>query len=338
MAKKKEELDTLLIEKLVVEEDFQARADGTDEDQVDQMVEALKKKAGCLPRIRVTHVKDLGLVVTDGFGRVKAHKKAGIKSIQAVVKKGTRLDAILDCASANKDQLGRHRTNADKRRAVDMVLRELEESDDKLTTREIADLVGCSHTLVGDRRNALGLAAAAKGDLEKSEDIPLDDRKPSTPKAKAPEPKKESSSQSWEQMPLDEFLKADGFMWEGLKRSRISTAGDLLNRILAGETFGLDNISVKDLRRQCETLRDGSKNLEEVEKAAKPKESGEEKGFNFRAFDSAMRVIANAPDQLANETDPSAMERRQCIEALTRFHTVWDKWVQRLYPKGLPNG
>jgi hypothetical protein len=70
--------------------------------------------------------------------------------IQAEVKPGTREDAILHAAGANTLN-GLRRTNADKRRAVEMVLR-LDGWANK-PDREIARQCGVGHALVNRMRN-----------------------------------------------------------------------------------------------------------------------------------------------------------------------------------------
>lgn len=59
--------------------------------------------------------------IADGFHRIKAAMQADIETINAEIKQGTRRDAILYSAGANNAH-GLRRTNADKRRAVQMLL------------------------------------------------------------------------------------------------------------------------------------------------------------------------------------------------------------------------
>jgi hypothetical protein len=61
--------------------------------------------------------------LADGFHRVHAHKKADRVRIDVDLRQGTLRDAILFSVGANKDH-GLRRTNADKRRAVEMLLRD----------------------------------------------------------------------------------------------------------------------------------------------------------------------------------------------------------------------
>lgn len=66
--------------------------------------------------------------LADGFHRVAAHERADRLAVEAHVREGTRRDAVLWSVSANKehDRAGLPRTNADKRRAVETLLRDEE--------------------------------------------------------------------------------------------------------------------------------------------------------------------------------------------------------------------
>lgn len=87
--------------------------------------------------------------VWDGFHRVNAHKALGLAEINAIVKQGTRRDAVLASTGANPKH-GLQRTDDDKRRAV-MVLLEDEEWG-KWSDRKIADTVHVSHPFVAGLR------------------------------------------------------------------------------------------------------------------------------------------------------------------------------------------
>lgn len=63
--------------------------------------------------------------LADGFHRVEAHKQMGRDEVMADVRQGTRRDAVLFSVGANA-QHGLRRTNADKRRAVETLLRDSE--------------------------------------------------------------------------------------------------------------------------------------------------------------------------------------------------------------------
>lgn len=93
----------------------------------------------------------------DGFHRLESHKRAfgrdpSQPTIGAEVRSGTRRDAILHAAGANASH-GLRRTNADKRRAVETLLRDEEWS--LWSDREIAKACGVDHKTVGNLRRDL---------------------------------------------------------------------------------------------------------------------------------------------------------------------------------------
>lgn len=90
--------------------------------------------------------------LADGFHRLEAHRRAGNPAIWADYRRGTRRDAVLYAAGANA-QHGLPRNNADKRRAVEVVLQDPEWA--KWSDREIAERVAVSHTLVATIRREL---------------------------------------------------------------------------------------------------------------------------------------------------------------------------------------
>lgn len=89
--------------------------------------------------------------LADGFQRTAAAKLAGRKEINASVKQGTIEDAVWYSAGANAIH-GLRRSNADKRRAVEMLLRH--EKWGKKPSREIARQCGVSDPFVLSIRGA----------------------------------------------------------------------------------------------------------------------------------------------------------------------------------------
>mgnify|MGYP003439847580 FL=1 len=85
--------------------------------------------------------------LADGFHRYHAYRKAGKTSIPAEVSTGAKRDAILYAAGANIGH-GLRRTNADKRRAVEMILADADCAEN-WTDREIASHCAVSAPFVG---------------------------------------------------------------------------------------------------------------------------------------------------------------------------------------------
>ena len=103
--------------------------------------------------------------LADGFHRWHAHKRIGALSIEVEIHQGTLRDAVLMATGANRAH-GLPRTNADKRKAVEMTLATAPDWSD----RKVAMHVGVSITLVGAIRRpevAAKQAAASKAKRER---------------------------------------------------------------------------------------------------------------------------------------------------------------------------
>jgi hypothetical protein len=92
--------------------------------------------------------------LADGFHRLASHKAAGKQRIYADVRQGTLRDAVLYSVGANATH-GLRRSNDDKRRAVEMLLRD--EEWVLWSDREIAKRCNVSHPLVAKLREELGI-------------------------------------------------------------------------------------------------------------------------------------------------------------------------------------
>ena len=89
--------------------------------------------------------------IGDGWHRVLAARQAGFEDIPADVRKGGRRDALQYALGANASN-GMRRTNADKRRCVEIALKEF----GGLSSRAIADMCGVSNHIVDSARLPLG--------------------------------------------------------------------------------------------------------------------------------------------------------------------------------------
>lgn len=96
--------------------------------------------------------------LADGFHRVKAARGIGRSTIDADVYQGTRRDAILHSVGANATH-GLRRTNADKRRAVETLLRDDEWA--KWSDSEIGRRCAVHHSTVARIRADLSPAKSA---------------------------------------------------------------------------------------------------------------------------------------------------------------------------------
>lgn len=88
--------------------------------------------------------------LADGYHRFRAAQKAGLEGISAEFRSGTKLDALRHALSANSSH-GLRRSQADRRRAVLIALREFGE----LSDREIGRLVKVDGKTVGKYRERM---------------------------------------------------------------------------------------------------------------------------------------------------------------------------------------
>lgn len=141
--------ETLVLARLRMDGGTQSRAQ-IDSGTVAEYAEAMRAGAK-FPAIVVFHDGEENWLA-DGFHRVHALRETGADVIVADVRQGTRRDAILYSVGANGAH-GLRRTNADKRRAVETLLRD-EEWRTK-SDRWIAEACGVGNKFVGDRRREL---------------------------------------------------------------------------------------------------------------------------------------------------------------------------------------
>jgi hypothetical protein len=104
--------------------------------------------------------------LADGFHRVEAKRKIGHDTIDAEIRAGSSRDAILHGTGANASH-GLRRTQADKRRAVERLLKDPEWA--QWSDRKIAEVAKVDHKTVGAVRRELtgefptAVKARAKG-------------------------------------------------------------------------------------------------------------------------------------------------------------------------------
>ena len=102
--------------------------------------------------------------IGDGWHRLQADQTNGAKEVEAILHPGTRIDAFRHALKANATH-GKPRTQADKRRAVELALKEFPE----LSSRQLGSLCNVSHNLVESVRatgiNASSVRVGADGKL-----------------------------------------------------------------------------------------------------------------------------------------------------------------------------
>jgi ParB-like chromosome segregation protein Spo0J len=128
---------------------LQARA-AMSESVVQEYTDVIRE-GGVMPPVTVFH-DGTQYHLADGWHRYFAHKGAGFAEIEADIKEGTRRDAILYSVSAN-DKHGLRRSNADKRKAVMLLLEDFEWSE--WNDVKIATQCGVSSMFVGKLRKEI---------------------------------------------------------------------------------------------------------------------------------------------------------------------------------------
>lgn len=125
---------------------FQSRT-RTDTGTVDDYKESMSSGA-VMPPITVALVDGVMFIV-DGWHRVQAARELGYEEIEAEVTPMTENEAMWRAAGANQSH-GLRRSNADKIRAVEMVL--TIPTTEHMSDREIARRIGVSHEFVRQHR------------------------------------------------------------------------------------------------------------------------------------------------------------------------------------------
>lgn len=108
--------------------------------------------------------------LADGFHRLLGAKRAERASVPCEIRTGSKRDAILYAVGANRDH-GLKRSNADKRKAVGILLGDSEWSG--WSDHVIAERAGVSHTFVGSLRKAAAEANSKK--TNENEGVPSGD-------------------------------------------------------------------------------------------------------------------------------------------------------------------
>lgn len=135
-------------------------------------------------------------ILSDGFHRLYAMVNLGWKQVVCEVREGKMIDALIDALGANREH-GLRRTNADKRHAVEMALKDPELS--KLKQIEIAEICGV-HERTVRRINTDILTAADEKKKKKKKKAKVKDHDG--------EDVLDSGEVSQEQVDLDELRQA----------------------------------------------------------------------------------------------------------------------------------
>lgn len=145
--------ESLALSSIRLDGGTQCRA-SLDQDHIATLADAWQDGAK-MPAVVVFH-DGSNYWLADGFHRYHAAQKCEFRDIESEVRSGTRCDAVKFALGANAAH-GLRRTNADKRRAVEIALKEFP----KLSSREIAKVCAVSHELVDRTRPQLAESASS---------------------------------------------------------------------------------------------------------------------------------------------------------------------------------
>src|SRR5437868_8174354 len=120
----------------------------TDATTIADYAEIMTEEGNVFPPV-VVYYDGADYWLSDGFHRYGAGKKAGLGSLKAEIRQGTRRDAVLNAVGANATL---RRTREDKRHAVSILLADEEWS--KWSNRTIAHRCGVDEKLVRTLRSA----------------------------------------------------------------------------------------------------------------------------------------------------------------------------------------
>jgi hypothetical protein len=132
--------------------------------------------------------------IGDGWHRYYGYVKSGAKAFPCIIHAGTERDALLYAAGANKNH-GLKRSNADKRRSVEIIFDDAEWS--KWSDAKIAEHCGVHHDTVGIIRRQLAESAsspAAAAAISPAKRVGRDGKERPATKAKPAPPAKEEKA------------------------------------------------------------------------------------------------------------------------------------------------
>lgn len=200
------------ISKIKMDDTIQIRA-VIDAEKVDEYAERMQAKDE-FPAVDLFESKE-GYYIGDGWHRILAAEQADIITIKAEVHKGGRSEALKFALSANARH-GLPRSNADKRRAVEVALKEYPD----LTDRAIAEICAVGHVMVNRMRPTV-----SKEQLIGSPRLGRDGKIRRMPTPREPEPIDEGEGEGEDSEPEPPRPSAKAppdtaiFVWRQVKRN-----------------------------------------------------------------------------------------------------------------------
>lgn len=146
----------VLLDEVRIDGETQARV-AIDEPTVQKYEEAYRERGAHALKAGVLFFDGLRHWLGDGFHRYHGGRRAGQQALPFDVRSGTRRDALLYALGPANREHGLPMSNADKRKAVGIMLADtvVDNGWATWTSRRIAEHVGCSHTFVENLRREL---------------------------------------------------------------------------------------------------------------------------------------------------------------------------------------
>ncbi|QEL18288.1 ParB N-terminal domain-containing protein [Limnoglobus roseus] len=139
----------LRLDDIEVDNSIQPRAKGLDGGHVDDLAAAYTAGADIPPPV-VWNLGGERFRLSQGYHRLKGAKKAKLTELKCEVRRGTETDCAIDSATSNQGH-GLKRSNDDKRRCVELLLKLLPEHTDTV----IAEKAGVAQSFVAERRGGV---------------------------------------------------------------------------------------------------------------------------------------------------------------------------------------
>lgn len=275
--------------------------------------------------------KTLGLpnCVLDGQGRLEVARDLKLPRSKIPIARGrpklTTEEAYLEALAHNDarrhDELSaiEYRREAIKAGRVKVVA---EAKAEGKSTRQIAEEVGIDQKQV--RRD---LEAAA----ENPETAAILGGAPEKVVGRDGRPQAATKT-PWRDKPLERFLSVDDNVWRALRHSGLkpeSTAGELFDKLEAGNNFGLNPTAKGNLYLQINKLRPRDRPA----KAA----PGRVKGYDWRELEKALSVVAKAPGRIARvygeDEERKTREYKSVTDLGTELGEAVKTWRTRLKAK-----
>lgn len=294
---------------------LQVRAGGTNKEHSSDLAQDLRQKAK-LPRVWVMDVEGHGLLLVGGWHTYDAYEINGKQKIPCLLRLGTYAEAMIAAAGSNNSPAHKAKkmTNADKQRAVRIALeaRSMFAEKDRPSLRRVAEIVGVSHTFVGDIATVLEQRQRIRGEAQTG-DLP-------EPKAK-PKRVPKIDSDDWQDFPVGEYLKLPDFVEAALSRDKVETLGELSEELEKGVTFGLKAGAIAELKEQVEHFSKPAK-AEAAKPVAEP--------FDWKAVESKLGVAVRAVEDAGKHyRDRESAEYQSIDKHFNGIFAALAKWRNR---------